>query len=187
MHMSLFISFCVYCWDIMVPRTNNTSKIKFEYYHQEESRLYLWDVGVTTVPPMLTTHGYTQKHRRLNFRQHLHTVPDSKLHGANMGPIWADMTQVGPMLAPWILLSGVISAVKTSFLASFVCDTKWLLPSCMHAEISGCALCYLWWLLMTALRFGQWPEIMGSDACMYSEKLCMSFHVMSVKKELWWS
>ena len=32
--------------------------------------------------------------------------PDSRVHGANMEPIWADRTQVGPMLAPWTLLSG---------------------------------------------------------------------------------
>ena len=32
------------------------------------------------------------------------TNPDSKVHGANMGPIWG--RQVGPMLAPWTLLSG---------------------------------------------------------------------------------
>ena len=31
---------------------------------------------------------------------------DSKVHGANMGPIWADRTQMGPMLAPWTLLDG---------------------------------------------------------------------------------
>ena len=31
-------------------------------------------------------------------------VPDKKIHGANVG---AAMTQVGPMLAPRILLSGV--------------------------------------------------------------------------------
>ena len=30
----------------------------------------------------------------------------NKVHGANMGPVWADRTQVGPMLAPWTLLSG---------------------------------------------------------------------------------
>ena len=36
-----------------------------------------------------------------------HTVPDSKVHGANMGPTWADRTHVGPMLAPWTLLSMV--------------------------------------------------------------------------------
>ena len=32
--------------------------------------------------------------------------PDSKVRGANMGPSGADRTQVGPMLAPWTLLSG---------------------------------------------------------------------------------
>ena len=32
--------------------------------------------------------------------------PDSKVHGANMGSTWVLSTQVGPMLAPWILLSG---------------------------------------------------------------------------------
>ena len=33
-------------------------------------------------------------------------TPSSKVHGANMGPSGADRTQVGPMLAPWTLLSG---------------------------------------------------------------------------------
>ena len=37
------------------------------------------------------------------------TLPDSKVHGANVGPTWADRTQVGPMLATWILLSGWLS------------------------------------------------------------------------------
>ena len=32
--------------------------------------------------------------------------PDSKIHEAYMGPPGADMTQVGPMLATWTLLSG---------------------------------------------------------------------------------
>ena len=39
-------------------------------------------------------------------------VPDSNVHGTNMGPTWglseADRTQAGPMFAPWTLLSGVI-------------------------------------------------------------------------------
>ena len=34
----------------------------------------------------------------------LFAVPDSKVHGANM----AGRTQVGPMLAPWTLLSGAL-------------------------------------------------------------------------------
>ena len=36
--------------------------------------------------------------------------PDNKVHGANMGPTWVlsapDGPQMGPMLAPWKLLSG---------------------------------------------------------------------------------
>ena len=32
-------------------------------------------------------------------------IPDNKVHGVNMGPSGADRTQVGPMLAPWSLLS----------------------------------------------------------------------------------
>ena len=32
--------------------------------------------------------------------------PDSNVHRANMGPIWGRQAQVGPMLAPWTLLSG---------------------------------------------------------------------------------
>ena len=41
-----------------------------------------------------------------------HRFPDSKVHGAKMGPCWP---QMGPMLAPWILLSGLC------------CPTPWLL------------------------------------------------------------
>ena len=34
-------------------------------------------------------------------------IPDSKVHGANMGPIWG--RQVGPMWATWKLLSGMLT------------------------------------------------------------------------------
>ena len=34
--------------------------------------------------------------------------PDSKVHGANMGPTWVLSASDGPMLAPWTLLSGHI-------------------------------------------------------------------------------
>ena len=39
-------------------------------------------------------------------------IPDSKVPGANMGPTWFRQTQVGPMLAPRTLLSGIISQVS---------------------------------------------------------------------------
>ena len=31
--------------------------------------------------------------------------PDSKVHGANMGPTWVLSAPDGPLLAPWTLLS----------------------------------------------------------------------------------
>ena len=38
-----------------------------------------------------------------------HNTPDSKVHVTNIwGPSGADRTQVGPMLAPWTLLSGTV-------------------------------------------------------------------------------
>ena len=35
------------------------------------------------------------------------TIPDSKVHGANMGSPGSCRPQMGPMLAPWTLLSGM--------------------------------------------------------------------------------
>ena len=52
---------------------------------------------------------------KLGMDEQLHTIdlPDSKVHGANMGPIWAHRSQVGPMLAPWTLLSGLPATFLT--------------------------------------------------------------------------
>ena len=35
------------------------------------------------------------------------SIPDNKVHGAILGPIWGRQTQVGPMLAAWTLLFGI--------------------------------------------------------------------------------
>ena len=47
-------------------------------------------------------YGYLRNTNLLNWEK----CPDNKVHGATMGPSGADRTQVGPMLAPWTLLSG---------------------------------------------------------------------------------
>ena len=39
----------------------------------------------------------------------LEAVPDIKVHEANMGPPGSCRPQMGPMLAPWTLLSGVVA------------------------------------------------------------------------------
>ena len=36
----------------------------------------------------------------------IHNNPYSKVHGANMGPLGSCWPQMGPVLAPWTLLSG---------------------------------------------------------------------------------
>ena len=46
----------------------------------------------------------------------LDLVPNSKVDRANMGPSGSDRTQVGPMLAPWTLLSGVVDCMNESVL-----------------------------------------------------------------------
>ena len=39
-------------------------------------------------------------------------ISDSEVHGANMGPTWVLSASVGPMLAPWTLLSGITWILK---------------------------------------------------------------------------
>ena len=41
------------------------------------------------------------------YRESKTMVPDSKVHEANMGPIWGRQDPIGPLVAPWTLLSGV--------------------------------------------------------------------------------
>ena len=50
--------------------------------------------------------------------KHRKDIPDSKVHGTNMGPSGADRTQMGPMLAPWTLLSGTL-------ISALVMNTYW--------------------------------------------------------------
>ena len=40
-------------------------------------------------------------------RRNASSIPDSKIHGDNMGPTWVLSAPDGPMLAPWTLLSGI--------------------------------------------------------------------------------
>ena len=37
----------------------------------------------------------------------LAAIPDSKVHGANMGPIWVLSAPDGPHVGPWTLLLGI--------------------------------------------------------------------------------
>ena len=48
------------------------------------------------------------------------SYPDSKVHGANMGPIWGRQDPGGPMLAPRILLSGYLTIEAETRWSSFL-------------------------------------------------------------------
>ena len=67
--------------------------------------------------------------------------PVSKVHVANMGPSGADRTQVGPMLAPWILLSGYPRKIWAEMASS----KPW--PKITKREL--CA-----WLLWCIIQYG---------------------------------
>ena len=62
-------------------------------------------------------------------------LPDSKVHGANMGPIWCRQDP-GPMLAPWTLLSGLLSNYSNigGFIMTYSCVNSnifcWLYSQC---------------------------------------------------------
>ena len=47
--------------------------------------------------------GVSHDQPNLSNQQRMSGYPDSKIHGAYMGPTW---TQMGPMLSPWTLLTG---------------------------------------------------------------------------------
>ena len=66
--------------------------------------------------------------------------PDSKVHGANMGPSGAERIQVGPMLAPWTLLSG---------------RRQWLSTGTVRIEI---------WLIEVWQLFSKSPDIEMSSS-----------------------
>ena len=61
------------------------------------------------------------------FRSLLYQIayPDSKVHGANMGPI------VGPMLAPWTLLSGYILIYHLQFCKEDITQFAYRLKLCL--------------------------------------------------------
>ena len=71
--------------------------------------LLLMPTGVFHYNWWSTQMGFVKSHFH-TYKQHTSfcCVPDSKVHGANIGPTWALSAQMGPMLAPWTLLSGVV-------------------------------------------------------------------------------
>ena len=57
---------------------------------------------------------FVPQFRQLYVKSHWHThevnpaqcIPDSKVHGANMGPTWVPSAPDGPHIGPWTFISG---------------------------------------------------------------------------------
>ena len=99
------------------------SKILQRKYHFESVSCF-YNVRIITCLDLLwypewtvDSHGFT-----FNFIILGH-FPDSKVHGANIwGPSGADRTQMGPMLAPWTLLCGLVNVdIRIFILGISVC------------------------------------------------------------------
>ena len=103
------------CRQAWLPLGLCKGTVKESKIHWLLSKSILWlaitDMGIMSVislefyyPRTLTHCGLVMPHGDTDQGQH---HPDSKVHGANIwGPSGADRTKVGPMLAPWTLLSG---------------------------------------------------------------------------------
>ena len=61
---------------------------------------------------------------------------DSKVHGANMGPIWDWQDPGGPMLAPWTLLSGYVSTALYRLAPYSGILAFWLIWFAYHTTLS---------------------------------------------------
>ena len=73
---------------------------------------------------------------------HWRICPDNKVHGANMGPTWVLSAPDGPILAPWILLSGWASKSRGSFKTD---DSRKPCPSMCKLKLNRCGPVYVWW------------------------------------------
>ena len=78
----------------------------------------------------------------MSAHRHLMVSPIARFMGPTWSPSGADRTQVGPMLAPWTLLSGI--TMKASVACYFQCKFAiWLLKSRNLAYMNKNWLCHI--------------------------------------------
>ena len=73
-------------------------------------------------------------------------IPDSKVHEANMGPFWGQQYQVGPMLAPWTLLSGMYSTgpFQCRWLKGYIYSSCYYHHQIGSTHLSDCCHIFPW-------------------------------------------
>ena len=70
-------------------------------------RLALNNLNIMTSLQIQTSCPNSNDPRKVSNIPKQYDIPDSKVHGANMGPPGSCRPQMGPMLAPWTLLSEI--------------------------------------------------------------------------------
>ena len=79
--------------------------------------------------------------------------PDNKVHGANMGPIWGRQDQVGPMLAPWTLLSELFILLKSHILDTY--NLQWFKVSLFEYQTVDSIWNYIEWCQNVFFNIGE--------------------------------
>ena len=106
-------------------------------------------------------------------------VPNSRVLGANMGPIWGRQDPGGPMLAPWTLLSGM-------FMGDFVTSSCLYVTTlaCYHKLLYLCRAVKLPWIFPgTSLTFMGLPDI--SKVILTGMHLPTKYVIQNIQIPLW--
>ena len=101
----------------------------------QSTAIWPYECYIQTQDPQLVITVYIPYCMVMLGHQHIESLI-SRLMGPIWGPSGADMAQVGHMLAPWTLLSGVIHMLPENYLG-VICDyisplsIRWDYPECM--------------------------------------------------------
>ena len=119
----IMLFFWIHCWLQNIPDIYQACNVSFLNFHNLQS----WSFGVLVSAVKLNQYHSCWCHHQTWC---WHYISDIKVHRANMGPIWGRQAQVGPMLAPWTLLSGMVALSLLSMQKDFnllcnVCVQKW--------------------------------------------------------------
>ena len=109
------------------------------------------------IPIPVRPHIYTETAIRTKCTPMIAVIyPDSKIHGANMGPTWvlSAWPQMGPMMATWALPSGYCSIVPSVACVAIphVSSSIASLGIYLHKSVIA-------WIAYTYIRFVKWQEI----------------------------
>ena len=89
-------------YNILTGYLNSSEKLQMIRSKTEYRVVGFWEgVLISEIPKVIDT-------RIFSVKEHRGIVPDSKVHGANMGPTWVQSAPDGPRVGPWTLISGVV-------------------------------------------------------------------------------